>query len=304
MIRSLLPYALWPATVLATTAAYAFGFDAGRPALTLIAVPFVLVPLLLVIELVLPADPIGPAWSDPQIWNDVGHGIFGQGVGVQLGQIFFVSGAALLAGAVSDRFGANLWPTALPEAVQGLLVIALADGLETLRHRLLHTSPRLWPLHALHHATDRLHAMKSGRGHFLDMMFRSLVVYAPLVVIGVPSAALFWYAAAVTVFVPIGHANVDVWVPAWMHPLVMTPQVHRIHHAGDLEIAMSNYANVFPLWDVLLGTFRHPAHTEQPTFGTPDDPMPSGFLAQLADPFRGRSGENAPVARPAEASST
>lgn len=286
MIRSFLRYALWPVTVLATTAAYAVGFASGHAPLTLIAVPSVLVPLLLLVELVLPAERIGPAWRDPQILNDVGHGVFGQGIGVQLGQIFFVSGAALVAGAVSDRFGANLWPTGLPEAVQVLLVIVLADGLETLRHRLLHSHPRLWPLHALHHATDRLHAMKSGRGHFLDMMFRALVVYAPLALVGVPSEVLLWYAAAVTVLGPVAHANIDVWVPGWMHPLLMTPQVHRIHHAGDLEIAMSNYANLFPFWDILLGTFRHPARNERPTFGTPDDPMPAGFWAQLVEPLR------------------
>ena len=130
-----------------------------------------------------------------------------------------------------------------------------------------------------------MNVLKSGRGHFLDMSFRSLCVYAPMVAIGVPTEVLLWYAAAITVFGPIGHSNVAVRLPSFVHRLVLTPQAHRIHHARDVGLAMSNYANVFPLWDILFGSFEHPDKHRPPEFGVEDDPMPRSFAGQLLAPF-------------------
>ena len=79
-------------------------------------------------------------------------------------------------------------------------------GLDTGFHRV----GWLWPVHALHHAVDRLHVGKASRTHLLDMLGRSLGTYAPLVALGVPPDVLVWYPAAVTILGPIAHANVDV----------------------------------------------------------------------------------------------
>jgi sterol desaturase/sphingolipid hydroxylase (fatty acid hydroxylase superfamily) len=66
----------------------------------------------------------------------------------------------------------------------------------------------------------------------------------------------------------------------------MTPQVHRIHHARPLALSCSNYANVFPLWDVLFGTFTPPADPPRFAYGIEPDPHPRDFSAQLLWPFR------------------
>ena len=128
--------------------------------------------------------------------------------------------------------------------------------------------------------------MKSGRGHFLDMLLRNLVVYAPLALVGTPREVLLAYAAAVTVFGPIAHANVSVAVPSFLHRLVLTPQVHRIHHARAMALSCSNYANVLPLWDVLFGSFEHPDRTPAFDYGCEDDRRPQGFIDQILDPLR------------------
>jgi sterol desaturase/sphingolipid hydroxylase (fatty acid hydroxylase superfamily) len=76
---------------------------------------------------------------------------------------------------------------------------------------------------------------------------------------------------------------------SFVHRLLLTPQGHRIHHAGDLELAMHNYANVFAFWDVLFGTFRHPDERPHPVLGDVDESMPATFAGQLLAPFaRGR----------------
>ena len=174
--------------------------------------------------------------------------------------------------------GWSLW-------LQVPLLVLLADGLDYGRHRWQHTAAWFWPVHALHHNGDRLNILKSGRGHFLDMFLRNLLCYAPLALLGVPREVLLSYAAAVTVFGPIAHANVSIQVPKFLHRLVMTPQVHRIHHARARELSNSNYANVFPIWDVLFGTFEHPEGQPDFEYGIEGDTIPPDIVGQTLAPF-------------------
>jgi sterol desaturase/sphingolipid hydroxylase (fatty acid hydroxylase superfamily) len=256
--------------------------------------------MLFGLEFVLPARAGHGTWGDPQVWNDVGHSIFGQGAGNAVGQALFVFAAALLAGEISARWGGNLWPSQWPFWVQVVVAIVVADGLDYWRHRLEHSNRWLWPIHALHHDLERMNVIKSSRGHFLDMFFRNLVVYAPLALVGAPREAMLAYAAAVTVFGPIAHANVRVPVPPFLYRCVLTPQVHHVHHARPLALSCSNYANVFPFWDVLFDTFEHPDAQPAFEYGVEQSTQPDGFLGQTLAPFADwrRMGPGAPLPSP------
>ncbi|MBW2242877.1 MAG: sterol desaturase family protein [Deltaproteobacteria bacterium] len=208
----------------------------------------------------------------------------------------FVFGAALLAGEISARWGANLWPADWAIWVQLPLLLFIADGLDYGRHRLQHTVSWLWPMHVLHHDVDRMNVLKSGRGHFLDMLFRSLAVYAPLALMGVPASLMLVYAAAISVFGPVAHANVSLPVPSFMHRVFMTPQFHRIHHARPLALSCSNYCNIFPIWDLMFGTFTSPEEHSFFEYGVEDSTQPDDFLGQVlapAESWRGAGREAA-----------
>ncbi len=88
-----------------------------------------------------------------------------------------------------------MWPSHWPPFAQIGLVVFVGDGLDYWKHRLLHTVPGLWRVHALHHGITRLHALKAARLHFTDLLMRFLLVYAPLVVLGAPARIIFWYTA-------------------------------------------------------------------------------------------------------------
>jgi sterol desaturase/sphingolipid hydroxylase (fatty acid hydroxylase superfamily) len=68
----------------------------------------------------------------------------------------------------------------------------------------------------------------------------------------------------------------------------MTPQVHHIHHARESNLGFSNYANVFPVWDVLFGTFQDPTRIKPARFGIENDPIPASLWGQIAAPFAWR----------------
>jgi sterol desaturase/sphingolipid hydroxylase (fatty acid hydroxylase superfamily) len=246
----------WPLIVVGTALVFSVSFGRGYTEMSLFLVPMLAILLLLLLERVLPERRGADSLRDPQFWNDATHGVFGQGGGNALGQAVFVFAAALLASEISERWGRNLWPSRWSLWIQVPLLVFVADGLDYWRHRWMHTASWFWPVHALHHEVDRLNVLKSSRGHALDMLSRNLLCFAPLAMIGVPRDVMLAYAAAVTVFGPIAHANVAVEVPAFLHRCVLTPQVHRIHHARERVLSCSNYANVFPLWDILFGTFE------------------------------------------------
>ncbi len=276
---------LWPSFVVASALAYGLAFWRGAARESVLIVPSVQVLLLVALEVWLPADRERSLRSDPGWRNDVAHNVVGSGLGPALSDALVLAAVALLAGRVAALVGGTLWPAHWPLVAQAALVIFLAEGLETVRHRAFHVVPWLWPIHAVHHAGDRLHVLKSGRVHALDMAARGLCVLAPLALLGAPTEALLAYPAANSVFGPIAHANLDLRVPAWLHGWLLTPAVHQVHHAREHELSLHNYAPVLPLWDRLLGTFLDPSGAPRPPAGLQQDPNPPRFWAQLTSPL-------------------
>jgi sterol desaturase/sphingolipid hydroxylase (fatty acid hydroxylase superfamily) len=74
-------------------------------------------------------------------------------------------------------------------------------------------------------------------------------------------------------------------VPSVFHRVLMTPQVHRLHHSIDRAVSDTNYINIFPIWDILFGTFSDPDAHDLQRVGVVGDPIPSGFLGQFLSPF-------------------
>lgn len=277
-------YALWPLCCVA------FGYGVAAAVrvwggLGLAAAPAGIVIVLLAIERLLPRRRDRAALGDPQLPNDIAHGFLADQLGNRIGEVLFLGAASAAAAGLAGRLGTPLWPAHWPVAAQGCLLVVLADGLEYWRHRLMHGVPWLWPIHALHHSVDRLHAVKGGRNNFVDLLLRTAMVYAPLLTVGVPREILLWYPAALFVLGPIAHANLALRFPSLLHRVLVTPPEHLLHHARDQRLANANFAVVLPLWDIVFGTFRHPDDHPIPEVGIEHDPIPPRFLPQFVAPF-------------------
>lgn len=276
---------LWSVCVLGSIGALVAGFAAGVGLVVLTILPVLLLVGLARLERQIPIDRDRHLGNDPQRWHDVGHLLAGALAGEVVGNLVIVTAAVALAATLPPVV--ELWPHAWPVGAQVILLILAADFLEYWRHRAEHRVPWLWRIHALHHDADRLHVLKSSRNHALDLVTRFLVVFAPLALVGVPPLWLPVYTGAILVFGPLSHANLDLSAPHWLDRIVVTPGVHRLHHALDRRYSDSNFAAVTPLWDVVFGTFQDPAQAPPPTeFGIDGEAWPKTFLAQLAAPFR------------------
>jgi len=103
--------------------------------------------------------------------------------------------------------------------------------------------------------------------------------FDPRIFAGVAPLFAFW-----AVFV---HANVP-WGFGPLRYVVVTPLFHRWHHTSEEEGLDRNFAGLFPLIDMVFGTFHMPGGRQPTRFGVTDRDMPAGFFGQLAYPFRSR----------------
>lgn len=223
--------------------------------------------------------------GDPQIRNDLGHSVAYAIIGTRLGQALFVGTALALFGGSETRMWTGIWPDHWALGYQIALVVIVADLLEYSYHRATHSTRWLWHLHVLHHTPDRLHVLKTFRQQWTYSMVRSLVSSLPLVLAGAPVALLLWFPVCSSIAGALSHANVDLRIPRFLHRVLQTPDLHRIHHSIDPVQYNANYCLIFPIWDLLFGSFRAPERETVGVLGLEDDPVPTGFLKQLALPF-------------------
>ena len=281
-----LNWLLWLAIVvvnsapLAAVTIYAPAMLPNALALTTVLIIFA----LLGIELLLPYRRDWAFRSDHEIWRDIGHTLM-YSQAITLSRILFLF---VLAGVIEKAglFGiVNLWPSSFPTWLQVLLVVVVGDALEYSYHRLAHSSPLLWRLHALHHTPERLHVLKGGRHHFLYAFGRGVVVWTPLLFLGAPAQIIFWQYVAEVITGLVGHANIDFRCPRLLHRFIVTPEFHRLHHSSAPQHGNSNYGVVLPLWDILFRSHSDPNIFAAQTLGIQDDPIPRRFLSELLSPF-------------------
>ncbi len=291
--RTAIAIGLWPFVVVAGIAVVALGMRRGyEPAAVLFAVNLATLTVVLTAEQALPHRREWSALTDRQTLNDMGHGILQNQLGERLGELVLLTlgaGAATRLAAVTHHAA---WPVGWPMSAQVLLGVVVADGLDYWKHRALHTAWG-WRLHGLHHGITRLHALRSARSHFGEVVMRFLMVYVPLVAVGAPPEVLVWHAALIGMLGVIGHSNVRLRLPSALHRLLMTPHVHRLHHSNERAVADSNFANVLPLWDVVFDTFSHPDAHELRGVGVVGDDVPAGFVRQVLAPFMRRPAHEA-----------
>lgn len=158
--------------------------------------------------------------------------------------------------------------------IVGYLVLS---GLMYAWHRTLHTVPLLWRLtHQLHHSPQRVDIPGSVLFHPTEIVAQVLLqLYVTTIVLGLDplAAALVGYVAAF--YGLFQHWNLNT--PRWLGYLIQRPEAHCEHHR--LGVHAFNYGDL-PIWDLLLGTFRNPAHFDgRCGFESPADRRIGAMLA-------------------------
>lgn len=258
--------------------------DAGEP-LALVTVLGLAVIVCVALEWIMP---FRPEWNQlgRQEWNDLGHLFFQV---LPSDPIAHALALLLLPGVVAglslDTAG-PYWPVAWPMAVQVALVLVIQEIAGYAFHRLSHSVPWLWRFHRFHHTSERLTATKQFRQSFVEGVLDAGILLFVVGVAGVPLETMYW---TIGIAIPLGlmqHSNVDVRTPRFVNRLLVTPQMHRIHHARSLREGNSNFGIGLSIFDVALGTFVDSDRHELGPLGLPRNSLPQSFWGQVSAPFR------------------
>ena len=187
----------------------------------------------------------------------------------------------------------HLYEVAFPWAV--VLSVVVMDMVIYLQHVMVHAVPLLWRLHRVHHADPDYDVTTGARFHTLEIILSMLIKFATIMVLGPPVVAVVIFEVLLNATAMFNHSNVrlPLGLDRVLRWLVVTPDMHRVHHSVEDDETNSNFGFNLPWWDRLFGTYR-----DQPRAGHQgmtigihrfrDARIVSWLPGMLALPFIGR----------------
>jgi sterol desaturase/sphingolipid hydroxylase (fatty acid hydroxylase superfamily) len=172
---------------------------------------------------------------------------------------------------------------AMPLWAQLPLAIVIVDFVSYWSHRARHHR-RFFALHAVHHSARELDWLAAARMHPLDDLADNVVVMLPVLFLGFDPIVLVVLGPLLLLHTLFLHSSIRVSLGPLRY-LIITPDLHRWHHARDPAAQGRNFGGVLAIWDVAFGTFELPA-TPPTEFGLAVDPLADTWHDQLVEPVR------------------
>jgi sterol desaturase/sphingolipid hydroxylase (fatty acid hydroxylase superfamily) len=172
-----------------------------------------------------------------------------------------------------------------------LAVMAL-DLAIYLQHVLFHAVPALWRLHRMHHADLEIDVTTGVRFHPIEILLSMGIKMGVIAALGIPAAAVLIFEVLLNATSMFNHSNVRMpdWLDRVLRWIVVTPDMHRVHHSIVARETNSNFGFNLPWWDRLFGTYRDQpvAGHETMTIGIEQfrDPAEQRLNRMLTQPFR------------------
>lgn len=138
-----------------------------------------------------------------------------------------------------------------------LVSIVLLDLAIYLQHVMFHSVPALWRLHRMHNADLDFDATTGLRFHPVEILISMAIKLAIVAALGPPAIAVLLFEIVLNATALFNHANINLptSVDRWLRWIVVTPDMHRVHHSVDPRETNSNYGFNLPWWNRLLGTY-------------------------------------------------
>ncbi len=192
--------------------------------------------------------------------------------------------------------GWGLFNYTQPPFVLAVIVsVIIMDGVIYLQHVMVHAVPLLWRLHRVHHADPDYDVTTGARFHPLEIILSMLIKFATILLLGPPLIAVVIFEVLLNATAMFNHGNVKLpfTIDRILRLLVVTPDMHRVHHSVEDDEANSNFGFNLPWWDRLFGTYRDQPRGghEEMTIGIHNyhDPRQISWLSGiLLLPFKGK----------------
>lgn len=164
-------------------------------------------------------------------------------------------GAALMA---TERSWGLFNQVSLPGWLEFLVSFVLLDLLIYFQHRIFHRVPWLWRLHRMHHADLEFDVTTGLRFHPLEILISMVIKVGAVLLLGAPAVAVLAFEVVLNATSLFNHGNVRIpaGVDRALRLLIVTPDMHRVHHSIIKQETNSNYGFNVPWWDRLFRTYR------------------------------------------------
>ena len=191
----------------------------------------------------------------------------------------------------TNNFGIINWMPEIPLWLYILLGVVLLDFFGAyLAHYTEHKIKPLWMIHLVHHSDHKVDTTTANRHHPLESVIRFGFTLFGVLVVGAPIAIVMIYQSMSLVFTQFNHANIKIprSVDKLLSYIIVSPDMHKVHHHNLLPYTDANYGNIFSIWDRLLGTYMH-LDREKIVYGVdtfPDEKTNSSLKELLKQPFQ------------------
>ncbi len=153
--------------------------------------------------------------------------------------------------------------TNLPLVVEVVLAVVLLDLAIYAQHIIFHHVPLLWRLHRLHHADTEFDVTTGARFHPIEIGLSLIIKMALIAMLGAPAAAVIIFEVILNGAAMFNHANISLpnTIDRILRYMVVTPDMHRIHHSEISFETNTNFGFNLSIWDRLFGTYtKEPQH--------------------------------------------
>jgi len=126
------------------------------------------------------------------------------------------------------------------------------------QHRLTHKIPILWRMHRLHHSDTEIDVTTAGRFHVLEIFISYILKVIMILAIGAPASAVIIFEVLLNFCAMFNHTNISLpkSIEAIVRSLIVTPDMHRIHHSSKPAETDSNYGFCLSIWDRIFKSYN------------------------------------------------
>ena len=190
-----------------------------------------------------------------------------------------------------NNFGIINWLPEMPLWLYVLLGVLLLDFFGAyLAHYVEHKVKPLWMVHLVHHTDHNVDTTTANRHHPIESVIRFAFTLLGVFLVGTPIAIIMLYQSLSLVATQFTHANIKMSkrVDKLLSYIIVSPDMHKVHHHYVLPYTDSNYGNIFSIWDRLFGTYME-LDREKIVYGVdvfPDEVANGKIGELLKQPFQ------------------
>jgi sterol desaturase/sphingolipid hydroxylase (fatty acid hydroxylase superfamily) len=229
-------------------------------------------------------------WSSPSAWLDVRYFFFHQTIRLVFhgpllvlttGIVYYLA-TTLLQGQAPPARAPDTGHDLVPALAYAAVSMVVLDFVSFLIHYAQHKSALLWEFHKVHHSATVMHPLSNYREHPVDNIAYAIGMAVAAGLIGSASVAWLGYIPSVPTVAGAGlfgfvfnvlaynlrHSHVWLaWNPAFLNKVFGSPALHQVHHSWHPDHIDRNFAFMFPVWDVIFGTYCLPRTNADVRFG-------------------------------------